>query len=230
MNKSLNTAGIIKGNQLHKISSISLVTGAVIMLIAGLLYPRISDPGSTQVWIQETADKADMFQISKFLLSVGLLVVMGGFMGIYRSVTERGAAWVRYGFYGIIVGTATLVVSWALIIAAAGIAGEWVTAIDKTVMYSIAVSVHEAAQILDSMGGMVWWLAFAITGIGLVQSFYPKWMGWTAVILGVVTAVEFGIITLAGTTSTHAMVSAMLSVVTIFWFLIVGIWMTRKAW
>ena len=106
--------GIVKGDVLQRIASVGLILGAILMIIAGILYPRISDASSTQEWLQTYGDQELLTQICKFLFSIGIWAVMAGAMGIYRSISARGAAWARLGFYGILAGTAMFTIAWAL--------------------------------------------------------------------------------------------------------------------
>jgi hypothetical protein len=225
--------GIIKGDILQRIGSVGLILGAVLMIIAGILYPRISDISSTQVVLQTYADQELLTQICKFLFSIGIWTVLAGAMGIYRSISARGAAWARLGFYGILAGTAMFTIAWALTMAEAGAAANWVAAPDagKATAYSVAATLHAASMSAETMSGMEYWLAIIFLGIGMVLSaVYPRWIGWIGIVLGIVTVVGMAIMALTGISNTIFTGVMVILILTFLWFLVVGIWVARKAW
>lgn len=225
--------GIVKGDVLQRIASVSLILGAVLMIVFGFLYPHPSDTSSTQAWLQKYADKELLTQICKFFLSVGIWAVMAGVMGIYRSISARGAAWARLGFYGMLAGTAMFTIAWAVIMAEAGAAADWATApaAIKATSYSIAATLQVASQSMESLSGVEYWLSILILGIGMyISSVYPKWLAWIGIVLGIATAVGMGIMAFIGMTSHLATIGPVLLMLTFLWFLVAGIWVARKAW
>jgi len=226
--------GIVKGDVLQKIASIGLILGAILLVIFNSLEPRVSDPSNTQAVLQKLGENETLTEVCLLLIAVGLWVVMTGVAGIYRAISARGAAWARLGFYGILVGTATLTISLALGMAEAGAAANWLAApaAGKLTAYGIAASLHAGALSVQTMGYIGYWLALAILGIAMVLSaVYPKWMGWVGIVLGIGTMAAVGIVmAFAGPGSTTQVVSMVLSLLTCLYALVVGIWVARKAW
>ncbi|MEE8472527.1 MAG: hypothetical protein V3S82_05105, partial [Dehalococcoidia bacterium] len=60
---------------------------------------------------------------------------------------------------------------------------------------------------------------------------YPKWLGWTAIVLGAAIVAAVGVPqALTGITRTLQLLFAALSILTALWALVLGIWIARKAW
>ena len=77
---------------------------------------------------------------------------------------------------------------------------------------------------------VIYWLALVPLGIGMIRSFvYPRWLGWPSLILGV-AGFALGIVeTFNGRESTFSLFM-ILYPLTMLWFLVVGIWVARRAW
>ena len=87
--------------------------------------------------------------------------------------------------------------------------------------------------VLFGMTIILYWLALAFLGIGLVaSSVYPKWLGWAIILPAVATVVAVGIPqTVAG--SSHIINNVFFPILAIsstLWALIMGGWITRRAW
>ena len=74
------------------------------------------------------------------------------------------------------------------------------------------------------------WLAFALLGIGMVQSgVFPRWLGWFGMIMGV-AGILLGITqTFTGRESSLILFGVLLYL-TILWWVVIGIWVARKVW
>ena len=140
----------------------------------------------------------------------------------------------RLGFYGVIVGTTLWTVRFAMALGAAELVEQWAAATgsDKTTWFLVVSSVHHIIYALQSVAIIVHWLSFIFLGIGMVLStVYAKWLGWVLIILGAVTVVVVGVPqALAGESQTLQFLFAILSGLTVLWALVLGIWITRKAW
>ena len=81
------------------------------------------------------------------------------------------------------------------------------------------------------MTWIVYWLAFAFLGIGMIGScVYPRWLGWVGLILAS-PVVAVGIIhVFTPRTTTITLVFVALALSTNLWALAVGVWLARRAW
>lgn len=80
------------------------------------------------------------------------------------------------------------------------------------------------------MNVMANWLAFVLLGIGMVRSaIYPRWLGWVGLISGI-TGVLLGIMqTFTGRESSFNLFMVLM-MLTVLWWLAIGVWVARKAW
>jgi hypothetical protein len=229
--------GIAKGDALSRIAGISFMVGAVLLVVFNILLPRVSDPTNTQAVLQNVAaNRGGVWELDHLLLAVGIWALMIGVVGVYRSISTGSAAvWARLGFYGVIVGTALWSVLFALEgLGLAAVVGKWAIAsgADKATLFLVASSVGQITAGLFSMTIIAYWLALIFLAIGMVLStVYPKWLGWALLVLGVATVAAVGVPqALTEMTKTLQLLFVVLSILTTLWALVIGIWITRKAW
>lgn len=226
--------GIVKGDALQRIGSVGFIVGAILLIISNALFPRVGDPSNAPELLKKWGEQEALTQICALLLAVGFWGMMIGIAGIYRSVSTSGAAWARLGFYGIVVGTTIWTINLALAMATAGAAANWVTAsaAGQATAYSVAAALYAATGAVEMMGIIVFWLAFAFVGVGMVLSaVYPRWMGWVGIVLGIVMVAAVGIVgAFAGFSSTLDIIFMVLALLSTLWALVIGIWVARKAW
>jgi hypothetical protein len=226
--------GIVKGDVLQKIGSAGFIIGAILLVISDVLLPRATDPSSTQAVLQKWGGQEVLTEICALLLAIGTWAIMLGVVAVYRSISARGAAWARLGFYGILVGTAMWAINYGLTMATAGAAANWLAApaAGKTIAYSVAASVYAASWAVGNMSTIIYWLAFPFIGIGMILSaVYPKWLGWVGIVLGPVTVAAVGIVkAFKGTSSASELTFMVLGLLSMLWALVIGIWVARKAW
>ncbi len=229
--------GIAKGDVLQRIAGISFIVGAVLLLVFNILAPRVSDPTDMKQVLQSIADnRGGFWELDHLLLAVGIWGLMIGVVGVYRSITTGAAAvWARLGFYGVIVGTTLWSVTFALVgLGLAAVVGEWARASgpDQATLFLVASSISDVSRGMLSMTVIAHWMALTFVGIGMALStVYPKWMGWTLIVLGAAMVAAVGVPqALTGITQTLQLLFAALSILTTLWALVLGIWITRKAW
>lgn len=219
--------GISKGDVLQRLAGLSFIVGAILLIVANALFPRAADPSDAAQYVQKIADnRGGFWEVDNLLLAVGIWALMIGATGVYRSITTGGAAaWARLGYYGFVVGVTLWTVLLALNLGlsqAVKLAGN-----DKTVQ-SLAMTTSG----VFSMSIIVLWLALTFLGVGMAFSkVYPKWLGWAIIILGVAIVVVGIAQAVGGPTKTVTNVLfPVLSILSTLWALVVGVWITRKAW
>ncbi len=226
--------GIVKGNVLHRLAGVSFIVGAILTGVLAALEPGAADPSNVAEVLTETADNETLWKVILLGLAVGMWAIMIGVVGVYRSVTTGGAAdWTRLGFYGVIVGTTLLTAAFAIQIAGVNAAVDWAAAgsVVGTSEYSIGATLYKVITSAFNMAFLVFWLALAFLAIGMILSrVYPQWLSWPPLILGVALVAVLIPQAFVDPTETSEIIFAIPGGLTSVWALVIGVWITRKAW
>ena len=228
------TDGIAKGDVLQRIAGPSFIVGAILLVAGNILHPR-SDT-DLELMQDIAADMGGLWEAYHLMLVVGMWALLIGVVGIYRSIsTGGGATWARLSFYGLLVG----ITLWTVLFATDGLglplvveSWEDATGSDKRTLFLIANALGDFNFGLFTIAILANWLAFTFLGVGMVLStVYPKVYGWTILVLGVATVGAVGIPQgFTGETDTTQILFAVLSLLSTVWVLMVGLWVTRRAW
>ena len=90
MSQQLN---ILKGNALQKISSAGFVVGAILMALGGFLMPfAAKSTSNVQEMLTPLGENEFRTEASSLLMLIGIWAIMIGATGVYRSITDGGAA------------------------------------------------------------------------------------------------------------------------------------------
>lgn len=225
---------IMKGDVQQRLSGIGFISAAILILVGSLLLPRSSNLGDIQAMQNAYAEQATLLQACALLLTFGFWAVMIGTAGVYHSITAKGAAWARLGFYFHVVGVALWTVGMSLDISYPAALLNWLAApaANREVAYSVVTVLSPLGfgRGTFPLNVMVNWLAFTFLSIAVLSSkVYSHWIGWIGVCLGVVGIVLGIIMTFTGREVViNEFVIFML--LNILWWLTWGIWVTRKAW
>ena len=162
---------------------------------------------------------------------MGVIAIMIGTVGLYRQISTGSAAvWARLGFYGVIVGTTLFAISSAVGLAVVERAVHWVaagSALDNAFSASAAL-VDVSASMFD-MTFLVFWLALVFLAVGMVlSSAYPKWLGWALLVASIVVVAIAIPRFFTEPTQVTEYVFAVPAGLTSVWFLVTGIWITRR--
>jgi hypothetical protein len=225
--------GIAKGDALQKIGSVGLILGFLLVTIGGV-WPLSVDFGDIQTGQRIFGEHAVLLQACALLVAFGCWAAMIGMAGIHRSIVESGNAWARLGFTFLVMGMTlwTLGMSLDISYPAALLNLQAAPDAGKEAARNVVAMLSPAGlgRGLFPLEVIVIWMAYAFMGIGMIQSgFYPRWLGWAGVALGIV-GVPLGIVQTFTGREPSLNIFTMLIVVTTFWFLAVGIWVARKAW
>ena len=225
-----------KGDVLQKIAGVSLIVGAILTGVFNALFPRVSDPDDVVKVLTKLGENETLAQIASVGIAVGIWLILAGFAGVYRSISTGAAApWARLGFYAFIVAAATWTASFAITLGQAGAAGDWVGKVaagdpEAAIPFTVGATLYTAATSFFAMAVFANWTAIILLGIALsLNTLYPKWLGWVAIILGVVTIPAVGTpLAFDGLTQTVDTTFMILAGLTTLWILVLGIWITRR--
>ena len=226
-----------KGDVLQKIAGVSLILGAILTGVFNAIFPRVSDPDNVQSVLKKLGEDDLLAQIASVGVAVGIWLILGGIAGVYRSISTGAAApWARLGFYAFIVAAAIWTVSFAVTLGQAGAAADWLETLAAgdpaaaAIPFTVGATLYVASTSFFAMAVFVNWTAIILLGIALsLNTLYPKWLGWVAIILGVVTIPAVGIpLAFDGLTQTVDTTFMILAGLTTLWTLVLGIWITRR--
>ena len=155
---------------------------------------------------------------------------------MYRSISTGAAApWARLGFYVYVLAAAIWTTSFAIGLGQAGAAGDWQDKLGASdpaaaLSFSVAATLYTASVSFFAMAVFVNWTAIILLGIALsLNTLYPKWLGWVAIVLGVVTIPAVGIpLAFDGLSQFVSDMFGILAGLTTLWILVLGIWITRR--
>lgn len=225
---------IVKGDTLHKLASAGFIIGAILFVISGLLMPYAAKPTSNiQEMLTPLGEHEFRTQASSLLMAISFWAAMVGTMGVYRSINAGGSAWARMGFNFILVGTALWTISLSLDVAIASAVAKWLAAstIGKEAAWGAVIALNAVGRGVVPMTWIVYWLAFAFLDMGMIGSaVYPRWLGWTGLIVSIPMIVLGVIQIFTERSTTLTLVFAILMSLTELWDLVVGIWVARRAW
>lgn len=199
---------IVKGDDLQRLGSLGFIIGSVLLIFFNAFVFLDVNLGS----------------ISHVFISAGLLVLMLGVAAIYRSISASGAGWARLGFYVFIVGTTIWLIHMSMEEATDRAVAEGLT----DGIAAIEIMSHQ----IHAMAVLAEWLAVFFVGVSMVRStVYPKWLGWTGLVLGILTIALGGVpLFFLGEGSVGEILSGVLPGLTTIWILIIGIWIARRVW
>ncbi len=226
--------GITKGDVLQRVASIGFVVGGIATVGANALFPRSADPGIIAERLTTAGENESLQRIALLVLIIGFWGLLVGAVGVYRSLpTGPAAAWARLGFYGFLGATTVATASLATGLAATSAAVDWVSAGSTTgsTEYAIAAGLDAIANSMFDVMIVGYWLALAVLGFAIARSdTYPRWLGWGIVALSAVV-VAVGVSRLfTDPTQVREIVLAVPAGLTSVWAVVLGIWVTRKAW
>jgi len=226
--------GIVQGDALQRISSAGFIIGTLLSVIASVLYFGYvaADESNIPDLVNAVGERAAFAQSAELVWALSMLAVMIGTIGVYRSITASGAAWARPGFYLAAIGTILWTVGYALDVAVAAAAANWLAApaTSKDAAYGVVTALAALSRGTFPMTVVVYWLAFVFLGIGMVRSaLYPRSLGWIGLILGI-AGLALGLVqTFNGRESTFTLFTILFTL-TMPWTFVVGVWVARKVW
>src|SRR5262245_50799226 len=120
---------ILKGDALQKLGSVGFIIAAMLLVIGNLLMPYTTTPTSNiREMLKPLGEQEFRAEVASLLIAAGFWAMMIGTTAISRSITAVGAAWVRLGFYFLVVGTTLQTVSLSLDVATASGVANWLAA------------------------------------------------------------------------------------------------------
>ena len=227
--------GITKGDPLQKIAGLSLIVGAVLMVLFFIGHPQPDDQTVASFLKMVSENMGGRWEAVQLLRVFGVLAVLAGFIGVYRSIAVgRAEPWVRIGIYGIAVSTVFWLAHTAVELGLPVVLEEWEEATEgarKDNLFLIASSIRQVDEGgLITIAAISYGLALVVIGIALsLSKVYPNWLGWIVIVLGAPMAAAGAALSLVDANEV-TMVVVILYGLSYLWTLALGVWLTRKVW
>ena len=217
-----------------RIGATAGMVGAVIFAVANMLHARSDDIEIYAEQIKAVAE-SDIWLTAHLLLLVGGILIAVFLIALHRTMLDGLAgALSRIGYFGTVASTGVMVV----LVGVDGIASKavhdaWAAA--SGTEQAVALRVAEAMENID-VGIFSAWiilffgLTFIVYGLAVAMSDnFPKWMGWIAAALGLVSLVvgfyqAYDGLSVFITTYAFSGTATLLTV----WVLVMAILMARK--
>lgn len=221
---------------LMHLGGLSAMMGAVITIIAIMMGPMGADSHNMAAVLEYFAANASRLQIHGLGVTIGKLLILGGFVALYASLrTGTAGAWARLGLAAAIVTTLINIIGPMM-------GGSVMPAVAQAYVAAPAAEAASALYAAQSiyffyealLGPTLISLAAALLPFAIairLADRYPVWLGWMALIVGiwlVIGGVAFflvGPIGAAGIMNFFAP-AFMLAIV---WLFIVGVYLWRLA-
>lgn len=218
-----------------RIGSVSAIVGGVLVLIGNIMHPRNPDAlNDVEVLLAEATE--GVWVVSHFLILVALVPLLGAFYGLARSIkSDVGHEWARLGW-----GVALVSVALGLVLvlidgfAMADLAEEWAASSGAQQQAALAAANAVVALGFAFFTGLMLFLFGAVPvlyGLAILKSNeYASWLGWVAILAGVLSAVVGVIQLFSGPgTLTAFVLFPIASIVITLWIIYLGVLMARQA-
>jgi hypothetical protein len=215
---------------LYRLGSASAVLGAILALVTNLIHPRLSDyddpVGET---LREVAESGGWIPIHLGLLLGSLLIVVGLF-AVARSMKGGPADGLARLALGSLLVSAPVAV---MALAVDGYATKQVAeaaAGGEAGFAAGAAVVHVAWALFMALVILFVGVTPALFGLAVARSgIYPSWLGWGAVILGLVAVIVGVMGTLDGASAAFFVSFTVASGLLTLWVLAIGVLLGRRA-
>lgn len=220
---------------LMRIGAVAGIVGAVIGMIGNLIHP--TTPSGDPEGVARAIAGSDIWIADHLAIVVGLILMLGGFVAISRSIECQGGlpyALSRLGYGAAIVGlTVGLILVTLDGIAAKHLADEWASAPagEKATALRLLTSEETFNFALAALFNIVFaGITFILYGLAVVWSqMYSRWMGWAVVIAGAGSVVVGSIQAYIGeSTSITRVLTIVFPTVITLWLAQMGVLVLRR--
>lgn len=211
------------------------VGGAIMAIVGNFLHPRSTDYyGDPVAWMNHNTPSTIWFP-SHVLILLGAIVLTGGFVALSRSlVGTRGYGVGNLALANALIGTTLIIVTLAIDgLTVAKLEEAW--GVDTAPSPDAVLSANILYHTLFSLLYVFWITLFALAPIFygvamLLGKVYEHRFSWAGVLVGSISLVAallsmFGI----ATEFIDAVVWTVVSALVVFWFLITGVLLWRRA-
>lgn len=229
------TVGFGTNGHLVRIGGVFAIAGSVVTFLSLMIRPKSDPADPIQQTLETYATEIATFDAHALGLFVGILLLLGGFVGLAESLRDDSRASHAFGRLGLFVAVVTTAVGVVLVILDARVtprlAQAWIEAPvgEEAAALGAVQALYTTHIVMVSRFHTLLALTFLLFGIAVWRSDgYHRWLGWAGAGLGAV-AVLLGIVAqLQGIAPRPARLRVGVFLIALFvWFTIVGLAMWR---
>jgi hypothetical protein len=175
---------------LLRVTGLLAMLSPVVLIVSLVVRPRTPSPQDVQANLEAFAGNAARFHIIGLAVPVGMLLMLGGFVGLYHALRESTAAtWARLAFVAAVAAAPiTLLGPMVDGIVMPAVAQVYTQA--PAGEATAALNLGKAFFVLNEalLGPMILMLSviFLLYGLALTRDgIYPRWLGWLGVVEGI---------------------------------------------
>lgn len=171
-----------------RIGAVALPLGVILFVVAtAIFHPHREDPMDNPAVFMEYAE-SDSWIVVHFAQWVAALLLSGGLVSLYYSLTTKPKASAGVAARFGLVGTVLTATTFTMLQAVDGVALKW--AVDawagapveqQVAAFAAALSVRWTEYALQSYSNIVLGLTLILYALAMaLSSSYPRWLGWLA--------------------------------------------------
>ncbi len=217
-----------------KTGSVMLIAGSLLAIVSNLMHARPTDITNSILHLEETAAAQNWFY-DHFFIMFSFLILVLGLVAISNSIREGAAGvWAEYAKVMAIISVAVSTVFLAFdgyVLKHVGDLWAAASETERGLMLPSALAVDEIDNALFYVWGFVMFgLTPILYGLAIAMSgVYSKWLGWLAILSGIITSVPAIILFHLGPANMPVKTIVMSFLVFCILLLIVGVQMWRRA-
>ena len=174
-----------------RFGAVALPLGIIVFVVATAIHPSREDVMDNQAVFLEYAQSQSWIAVH-LAQWVAVLLLFGGFVAVYHSITRRSEAGAALASFGLALAVLTAA-SLTMLQAVDGVALKW--AVDawasaptdqEAAAFAAAEALRWTEYSLQSFSNILLGLTLILYGLAIaVGTAYPSWVGWVAVGSGV---------------------------------------------
>ena len=219
---------------LMRTGSISMILGAVSFGVGGGLRPELGDPEVIDEVLLNAAANVGQSTAHGLLVPLGIVLVLGGYVALKRQIDEGlSGIWGRFALVAAVVGGGLFILATvvdALVMTHTAEAYANASGETKTILLHVGQALADLAWGAFALGVAIFWGAIIKWGLAISwNDIYPEWLGWAAIVVGLVAVVDAVVIAISGPTEALELVFTIVAIVTSIWFLALGVYMWLRS-
>ena len=217
----------------NRLAAIAAFAGAALLAVGTWLHPMGADPNAQLAAFTEYA--ADQHWVASHLMQLSGIALMVAALALFSRMMATGRADVASSL-GKVFAVASLAVASALQavdgVALKAMVNAWAAAPEpnKQMLFVAAFAVRQIEIGLASIASLLFGLTAALYGVAiLIDSRFPKWLGFIAIAGGIPTAISGVVMAYTGFSGLEMAINMPSSIVILLWMVAMGAYAWRMA-